>query len=155
MDASQPAGAADTQEQQRESERAAADEKRLALARRTGLLNFLPRVLPSEQIASLAPHLRALSLAEANVEDADVLCLSQVPFLSLGTLELTANRLSIVWPAGACWRMPLLERLNLSRNPGLILPESGWAGMTRLRTGKRHAGQKAGPVRQGLEREGN
>ncbi len=132
--ASQSAGAGDTQEQQQESERAAADEKRLALARRTGLLNFLPRVLPSEQIASLAPHLRALSLAEANVKDADVRCLSQVPFPSLATLELTANRLSVVWPAGACWQMPLLDRLNLSRNPDLdALPESGWAGMTRLR----------------------
>jgi len=61
-----------------------------------------------------------------------VLCLSQVSFPSLGTLDLTANRLSAVWTEG--WQLPLLSRLNLSKNRALTaLPEAGWAGMPRLR----------------------
>ena len=53
------------QQRQKESEKAASEERRIELARRTGLLNFLPSVRPSEQIASFAPSLRVLALADA------------------------------------------------------------------------------------------
>ena len=74
--------AADLQGQQRQKESvgAASEERKIELARRTGLLNFLPSVRPSEQIASFAPSLRVLALADANSEKCSLqwLCLRNV-----------------------------------------------------------------------------
>jgi hypothetical protein len=68
------------QQRQKESVGAASEERKIELARRTGLLNFLPSVRPSEQIASFAPSLRVLALADANSEQCSLqwLCLRDV-----------------------------------------------------------------------------
>lgn len=119
---------------QLQRERVASEEKRLELARRSGLLSFLPALQPSVRIASLAPTLRALTLMDAKVQDDDIQCLSQVVFRSLSTLDLSGNFLSRLWSSSSPWQVPALERLNVSRNSALAaLPASGWGCVDKLK----------------------
>ena len=108
-------------------------EKKMAVARKTGILTFLPRVEPSSQIASLAPTIRALLLHGLGARDEDIVCLADVAFPNLSTLDLSGNELRQLW-RGRPWNTPALKRLIVQRNGSLTaLPETGWITLTKLR----------------------